>query len=93
LKKFVLIENIQRMSDSAMNAFLKTAEEPLPNRLIIATVPHTAQVLDTILSRCIALHFDPLSEQEMKAFAQANSILTNDMNLQEMLIAMAMGKP
>ncbi|MDR0651490.1 MAG: hypothetical protein LBG59_09145 [Candidatus Peribacteria bacterium] len=91
--KFVLIENIQRMSDIAMNAFLKTAEEPLPNRFIIATVPHTAQVLDTILSRCIALHFDPLSEQEMSDFAQANSILTDDTNLQEMLIAMAMGKP
>ncbi|MDR2190847.1 MAG: hypothetical protein LBP53_06880 [Candidatus Peribacteria bacterium] len=91
--KMVLIENIQRMSRSAMNAFLKTSEEPLPNRFIIATVPHTSQVLDTILSRCIALHFDPLSEAEMKAFAQDNALLSNDTKLQEMLIAMAMGKP
>jgi hypothetical protein len=29
----------------------------------------------------------------MSDFAQANSILTDDTNLQEMLIAMAMGKP
>lgn len=28
--KFLIIENMQRMSLSAMNAFLKTAEEPLP---------------------------------------------------------------
>jgi DNA polymerase III gamma/tau subunit len=91
--KFVLIENIQRMSDVAMNAFLKTAEEPLRNRFIIATVPHTAQVIDTILSRCIALHFDPLSEQEMKEFAQENDISVNDTQLQQILIAMAMGKP
>jgi DNA polymerase III delta prime subunit len=91
--KFVLIENIQRMSGSAMNAFLKTSEEPLKNRFIIATVPHTSQVLDTLLSRSIALHFDPLSEREMEEFAQAQGIFPDDKILQTMLIAMAMGKP
>jgi DNA polymerase III gamma/tau subunit len=91
--KFILIENIQRMSGSAMNAFLKTSEEPLPNRFIIATVPHTSQVLDTILSRSIALHFDPLSEKEMQDFASSSNITSNDKELREILIAMAMGKP
>lgn len=91
--KFVLIENIQRMSGSAMNAFLKTSEEPLPHRFIIATVPHTSQVLDTILSRSIALHFDALSEKEMQDFATASNIAPYDPELREILIAMAMGKP
>jgi DNA polymerase III delta prime subunit len=91
--KFVLIENIQRMSGSAMNAFLKTSEEPLKNRFIIATLPHTSQVLDTILSRSIAIHFDPLSEKEMEEFAQEKSIVSSDKELQKMLIVMAMGKP
>jgi DNA polymerase III delta prime subunit len=91
--KFVLIENIQRMSDSAMNAFLKTSEEPLPNRFIIATVPHTSQVFDTILSRSVTLHFDPLSEKEMQEFAKENAVAADDKALREILIAMAMGKP
>ena len=91
--KFVLIENIQRMSASAMNAFLKTSEEPLKNRFIIATLPHTSQVLDTILSRSIAIHFDPLSSHEMEEFATANNLFSTDKNLQSMLIAMSMGKP
>ena len=93
LTKFVLIENIQRMSNSAMNAFLKTSEEPLPNRFIIATLPHTSQIIDTILSRCIAIHFDPLSEREMQEFAAAHHIASGDKELREILIAMAMGKP
>jgi DNA polymerase-3 subunit delta' len=91
--KFVLIENIQRMSPSAMNAFLKTSEEPLPHRFIIATLPHISQVLDTILSRSIAIHFDPLSEEEMQDFASTSHIAPTDKELREILIAMAMGKP
>jgi DNA polymerase-3 subunit delta' len=81
------------MSGSAMNAFLKTSEEPLKNRFIIATLPHVSQVLDTIISRSIVIHFDPLSEKEMEEFAQARNIISADKELQKMLIAMAMGKP
>ncbi|MBR6907479.1 hypothetical protein IKN40_03085 [bacterium] len=36
----VIIENLQRMTNSAMNAFLKTCEEPLKNRYILATAEH-----------------------------------------------------
>lgn len=91
--KFVLIENIQRMSGSAMNAFLKTSEEPLKNRFIIATLPHQSQVLDTILSRAIVIHFEKLSAIEMEKFANEKDIFPNDPTLKEMVIAMAMGKP
>ena len=34
-RKMVIIENLQRMTNSAMNAFLKTCEEPLKNRYIL----------------------------------------------------------
>jgi hypothetical protein len=39
-KKVLLVENIQRMTNAAMNAFLKTCEEPLPNRYLFATAEH-----------------------------------------------------
>ena len=92
-KKFLLIENIQRMSNAAINAFLKSAEEPLMNRFIIATVPHVSMVLDTIRSRCITIHFSVLSKEEMQQFADENQIFTDDKKFQSIMIAMAMWKP
>ena len=92
-KKFLLIENIQRMSNAAINAFLKSAEEPLVNRFIIATVPHVSMVLDTIRSRCITIPFSVLSKEEMQQFADENQIFTDDKKFQSIMIAMAMWKP
>ena len=92
-KKFLLIENIQRMSNAAINAFLKSAEEPLMNRFIIATVPHISMVLDTIRSRCITIPFSVLSKDEMQQFADENQIFTDDKKFQSSMIAMAMWKP
>ncbi len=56
--KILLIENIERMSISAINAFLKTCEEPLPNRIILATTSNKSKVLETIISRSITISFD-----------------------------------
>ena len=92
-KKFLLIENIQRMSNSAINAFLKSAEEPLINRFIIATVPHVSMVLDTIRSRCITIPFSVLNNKEMQEFADKNQIFVNDKKFQSIMITMAMWKP
>ena len=92
-KRFLLIENIQRMSNSAINAFLKSAEEPLAGRFIIATAPHISMVLDTIRSRCITIPFNTLNNDEMLKFANENQIFTNDKQLQTVMIAMAMWKP
>ncbi len=56
--KVLLIENIERMWISAINAFLKTCEEPLPNRLIIATTANKSQIIDTVISRAITINTD-----------------------------------
>lgn len=92
-KRFLLIENIQRMSNSAINAFLKSAEEPLTNRFIIATVPHISMVIDTIRSRSITIPFSVLNNEEMQKFADKNQIFIDDTQLQTVMIAMAMWKP
>ena len=78
------------MSNSAINAFLKSAEEPLAGRFIIATVPHISMVLDTIRSRCITIPFNTLNNEEMHKFANENQIFNNDKQLQTVMIAMAM---
>ncbi len=56
-QKILLIENIERMTIAAINAFLKTCEEPLPNRIIIATTANKSQIIDTVLSRSILIPF------------------------------------
>lgn len=91
--KFLLIENIHRMSNAAINAFLKSTEEPFQNRFIIATVPHISLVLDTIRSRCITIPFSVLTNDEMEVFVKTNQISFKDNLIKDVIIAMAMWKP
>ena len=67
-KKVLLIENIQRMTNASMNAFLKTCEEPLPNRYLFATAEHESWILPTILSRAMVIKFSPLNQKEMDTY-------------------------
>jgi hypothetical protein len=55
--KIVFLENIDRMGTGAANAFLKTAEEPLPWRVLLATASNEMAVLETIRSRALIVRF------------------------------------
>lgn len=61
-KKVVIIDNVDQMNIQGQNKFLKTLEEaPLFCHLIlISAKPH--QLLETIRSRLIGIHFEPLSD-------------------------------
>jgi DNA polymerase-3 subunit gamma/tau len=50
-RKFLLIENADRMQDSARNALLKILEEPPERLVIVLTTAHHNTLLPTILSR------------------------------------------
>lgn len=91
--KVVLIENIERIVPAAANAFLKTAEEPFPRRIIIATTSHRSQLLDTITSRALVVHFQGLSTEELLQFADTHQLFTDDNILRELACDMALGKP
>lgn len=56
-RKLLVIENIERMTIGASNAFLKTLEEPLEDRIIICTCSNPQQLLPTIVSRGILINF------------------------------------
>jgi len=81
------------MTPEATNAFLKACEEPLPNRIIIATTSNKGKILETILSRAIAISFSSLSDQEMEEYIKQKGIELNSLEVKELLIKMAMGKP
>lgn len=91
--KVILIENIERITPEAANAFLKTCEEPLAHRLIIATTSHASQLIDTIISRALVIHFNELSPKELLAFADEQSFFPDHQELKELVCDMAMGKP
>lgn len=91
--KIVFLENIERMTTEAANAFLKTCEEPLPKRLIIATTSNATQLLETILSRALTIKFNELSDSELWQWLETNDMFTNNTQLRQLVIHMAMGKP
>lgn len=90
--KVLLIENIERMSIGATNAFLKSCEEPLPNKIIIATTANKSGLLDTILSRTMVIPVGEATPEEMQTFASTQGIMNDHPALQELLIMMAMGR-
>lgn len=71
-KKIVIIDDADRMNTYAANAFLKTLEEPPEDSIIILISSREEMLPDTIRSRCLKLKFSPLSEEELKALAEAN---------------------
>ncbi|MCF6440810.1 DNA polymerase III subunit delta' [Pseudoalteromonas luteoviolacea] len=50
--KVVIIEQIEKMTESAANALLKTLEEPAAKRYILMTCNDISKVKATVLSRC-----------------------------------------
>ena len=50
-KKVLIIENADRMQDSARNAFLKVLEEPPSDAMFILTTTRRSAIMPTILSR------------------------------------------
>lgn len=90
-KKCLLIENLERMSNAAMNAFLKTCEEPLKHRFIFATVSDESAILPTIFSRALVVRFSPLSTSQMLSFLQ-NKTSINNQKLIDIVVKMARGR-
>ena len=65
--RVVIVAEADRMNDSASNAFLKTLEDVPPNTYFILTTSSREKMLQTIRSRCLALHLLPLSDDEVRS--------------------------
>jgi DNA polymerase-3 subunit delta' len=82
----VVIENVGRMKPEAMNALLKTLEEPLPETLFLLTANNEEDVLPTIRSRCQVTRFQTVPDREMRAGCEGH-VQT------DRLLFFAMGRP
>ncbi len=63
--KVFILDAGERMQPAAANALLKTLEEPQPTSYWILITSSMREILPTILSRCVKLTFNPLSNQEV----------------------------
>lgn len=69
-KKVFIVKNAERLTTESSNALLKTLEEPTPTSLLILTTSVPEKCLDTVKSRCHAIHFFPASKDNIAAQLQ-----------------------
>jgi len=65
--KVAIVDDADLLNEEASNAFLKTLEEPPPGAVLILIGTSAELQLDTIVSRCQVLRFDPLPEPDIAA--------------------------
>lgn len=65
-KRFIIIEDAEKLGAATANILLKTLEEPPTGTLFILTAASTTSVLSTIRSRAQVFKFNPLSIEDMK---------------------------
>ncbi len=66
-RRVAIVEDADDLSEEAANAFLKTLEEPPPGSVLILIGTAAEAQLDTVVSRCRVLRFEPLSESDLTA--------------------------
>ena len=73
-RSIVIIEDIERMNESASNALLKTLEEPKAGLFILIT-QRPEKLLSTIRSRCQIVPFIRLKDNEVNKIIQKSEIV------------------
>lgn len=68
----VILENIENVTQGAMNSILKLLEEPPKNAHIILVSASAGRILDTILSRVRKYELSNVSEELSRAFLRDN---------------------
>ncbi len=81
--RITIVDDSEKMTQSAANSILKVLEEPPQNTLICLIALEAGDILPTIISRCQIIRFSPLSRSE---FSQVLTRLTNMTNAQAGLI-------
>ena len=69
-KKVYIINDSDKMTPEAQNCLLKTLEEPPEFVIIILIGKNENFFLSTIKSRCLIMHFEQLSNNELKEFLE-----------------------
>lgn len=77
--KVFIIHEAERMLSYSANALLKTFEEPPPHTVIILITESPTALLPTIRSRCRALHFQSVSQEEIVEYLKGSHPLAEEL--------------
>ncbi len=69
LRKVAILDDADDLNEEASNAFLKTLEEPPPGAVLILIGTSAELQLETIVSRCQVVRFDPLARDRDRGVA------------------------
>lgn len=61
----IIIDGVDTISEIGQNALLKTIEEPPPGTCIVLIAESSSIILPTIVSRCLEITFNPLSDEDV----------------------------
>jgi DNA polymerase-3 subunit delta' len=76
-RRVAVVDDADDLNDEAANAFLKTLEEPPPGSVLILIGTSTEVQLDTIVSRCRVVRFEPLPEAELSSLLLEQGAVTD----------------
>ncbi len=66
--RFFLIDEADKMNESASNALLKTLEEPAPTTYLFLITSRPDALLPTIRSRCQTVRFAPIEAKQIESY-------------------------
>ena len=73
-RRLFVLERVETMNDEVANRMLKTLEEPASFVHLILLTDSLGQVLDTVVSRCQLVRFDPLPAERIAAALEAEGV-------------------
>ncbi len=88
-KVYILTDADKRMNQEALNAFLKTLEEPSQNILFLLTAESLKALPQTILSRCTALTLENVVNISAETKETAINILKGIVDINELTLLKA----
>ncbi|MBI1321868.1 DNA polymerase III subunit delta' [bacterium] len=74
--RVAIVEDADELTTQAANAFLKTLEEPGPGSVLILIGSNPDAQLETIVSRCQVVRFEPLSVDDIEAILKQRGLVT-----------------
>ncbi len=73
-RRVFVLERVETMNDEVANRMLKTLEEPASFVHLILLTDSLGQVLETVVSRCQAVRFDPLPADRIAAALEREGV-------------------
>lgn len=67
VRRVVVVDDADRMTEAAQNALLKTLEEPNSTSVLVLVAARTGKLLDTVVSRTFRVAFSPVSESLIRS--------------------------